>query len=556
MKSYVLMILLLLGCLGAQAQTESKTLVSLNKTNLEGLTEFKDWVQFDDTQKDFSIDVEPDGLAITNPRIQAEAWQPMVMVVPDGSFDLEEGHDYIVRLTIKVPSDGTYQVNIGSWECNEATRVSVKANLDFQIVDVEFPEYKGNVAGGHVLLQLGWVEGTTVVQEVEVFEKTGYWHNGEFQEMVRDESSLYNYVQAWDEKSQKALKDLLAGKRITDDQSIILIGEDMYCVRKDYPLPQGDYYVSDIYKLYLSNQEGKTVCIRPWIVMFLNDGFLIDDILEYLDNKVTSPNAPDENNRYVLDCHVNTSEEVLEIFKVLNVLYKSGKYGITYYYPGGHYFAVHPNDLPESYIPKHVYENGIRLVSEKNWEEETDCSVWYMFPDGEKDIAPKLIDDGLALTNPSLQAQIWLPESIVSSHDISLDKGSDYIVRLTMKVPSDGTYQVNMGTWESNNSNEFTVTASDDFQVFDVEFPDFTKDVEKFDNLKNCRVLLHYGWVVGTTILKKIQIYEKEKTEDGISVLKTVKSVNADDTIYNLAGQRVDASYKGVVIKNGKKYVK
>ena len=170
MKSYVLMILLLLGCLGAQAQTESKTLVSLNKTNLEGLTEFKDWVQFDDTPKDFSIDVEPDGLAITNPRIQAEAWQPMVMVVPDGSFDLEEGHDYIVRLTIKVPSDGTYQVNIGSWECNEATRVSVKANLDFQIVDVEFPEYKGNVAGGHVLLQLGWVEGTTVVKEVEVLE--------------------------------------------------------------------------------------------------------------------------------------------------------------------------------------------------------------------------------------------------------------------------------------------------------------------------------------------------------------------------------------------------
>ena len=170
MKHYVLMILLLLGCLGAQAQTESKTLVSLNKTNLEGLTEYIGWTMFDHTQEDFSIDVEPEGLAITNPRMQAEIWQPQVMVVPDGSFDLEEGHDYIVRLTIKAPSDGTYQVNIGSWSCNDQSRVSVKANLDFQIVDVEFPEYKGNVAGGHVLLQLGWVEGTTVVQEVEVLE--------------------------------------------------------------------------------------------------------------------------------------------------------------------------------------------------------------------------------------------------------------------------------------------------------------------------------------------------------------------------------------------------
>lgn len=170
MKSYVLMILLLLGCLGAHAQTEDKKLVSLCKTNLEGLTEYHGWSMYDFTQEDFAIDVKPEGLAITNPSMQAEIWQPQVMVVPDGSFDLEEGHDYIVRLTIKAPSDGTYQVNIGSWGCNDVGRFSVKANLDFQIVDVEFPEYKGNVAGGHALLQVGWVEGTTVVKEVEVLE--------------------------------------------------------------------------------------------------------------------------------------------------------------------------------------------------------------------------------------------------------------------------------------------------------------------------------------------------------------------------------------------------
>ena len=170
MKSYVLMILLLFGCLGTHAQTEDKKLVSLCETNLEGLTEYNGWSMSYFTQEDFSIAVEPEGIAITNPRMQAEIWQPQVMLVPGGSFDFEEGHDYIVRLTIKVPSDGTYQVNIGSWECNEATRVSVKANLDFQIVDVEFPEYKGNVAGGHVLLEVGWVEGTTVVKEVEVLE--------------------------------------------------------------------------------------------------------------------------------------------------------------------------------------------------------------------------------------------------------------------------------------------------------------------------------------------------------------------------------------------------
>ena len=39
----------------------------------------------------------------------------------------------------------------------------------------------------------------------------------------------------------------------------------------------------------------------------------------------------------------------------------------------------------------------------------------------------------------------------------------------------------------------------------------------------------------------------------GINTVKTVRVV--DGTRYNLAGQKVDSSYKGVVIKNGKKMV-
>ena len=31
-------------------------------------------------------------------------------------FPLEQSHNYIVRLTLKVPSDGTYVVDMGSWE--------------------------------------------------------------------------------------------------------------------------------------------------------------------------------------------------------------------------------------------------------------------------------------------------------------------------------------------------------------------------------------------------------------------------------------------------------
>ena len=38
------------------------------------------------------------------------------------------------------------------------------------------------------------------------------------------------------------------------------------------------------------------------------------------------------------------------------------------------------------------------------------------------------------------------------------------------------------------------------------------------------------------------------------SVKKVELSAN-ESAIYNLAGQKVDASYKGVIIKNGKKFI-
>jgi hypothetical protein len=44
-------------------------------------------------------------------------------------------------------------------------------------------------------------------------------------------------------------------------------------------------------------------------------------------------------------------------------------------------------------------------------------------------------------------------------------------------------------------------------------------------------------------------------TETGISNV-TAKSANSSAVIYNLAGQRVDNGFKGIVVKDGKKFVK
>ncbi|MBO6031234.1 MAG: hypothetical protein J6Q22_07160, partial [Prevotella sp.] len=47
-----------------------------------------------------------------------------------------------------------------------------------------------------------------------------------------------------------------------------------------------------------------------------------------------------------------------------------------------------------------------------------------------------------------------------------------------------------------------------------------------------------------------------KETIDQLAGIKGVKQVKANNgLIYNLAGQRVDASYKGLVIKNGVKAI-
>ena len=50
---------------------------------------------------------------------------------------------------------------------------------------------------------------------------------------------------------------------------------------------------------------------------------------------------------------------------------------------------------------------------------------------------------------------------------------------------------------------------------------------------------------------EKLNFNDKETT--GITNVNAAES--NDDTLYNLAGQKVNAAYKGIVIKNGKKYI-
>ena len=161
----------------------------------------------------------------------------------------------------------------------------------------------------------------------------------------------------------------------------------------------------------------------------------------------------------------------------------------------------------------------------------------------------EIVSDGIAIINPCLQDEIWYNWAFVLAN-FPLEEGPDYIVRLTLKVPSDGAYYIELGSINRKEilSRQVSVKGSDTFQIIDVEYPEYKCDA-KDDGF----VILGCGWVVGTTILKEVELLERTSTNDIISV-KAAKGSN--DTLYNLAGQKVDASYKGFVIQNGKKIVK
>ena len=139
----------------------------------EVLVASQDWVTpwFDNGGTNATCALTADGIAITNPKVQTDMWTPQTEICV-GNLTLKKDHYYIVRLTIKVPSNGTYFMHLGSWESYDECDFTLNASDDFQVIDLKFDEYHYNVDDAHVLFQSGYVKGTTVIQNVQVLDVT------------------------------------------------------------------------------------------------------------------------------------------------------------------------------------------------------------------------------------------------------------------------------------------------------------------------------------------------------------------------------------------------
>lgn len=377
-----------------------------------------------------------------------------------------------------------------------------------------------------------------------------------FEELLPGKPFTYRYVEAMDDASENFLNDLYASMKDAGDNSIIKRSKGGWYVKNNYSLPEGNYYESAFHKKYLHEDNGIIYIIRPVVTITLRKGCQIDGLLEYFGDKVTldkSQSYGGSPTQYWLTFHMSTSKEVLEAISqwydidqssIITMRPKTYELYVDY---DSHLISV----LNDSNGENDEYDRN--LITEMDWE-----GVWPGIYDASN---LESTDEGLAITNSQLWEHPYDGGMTGIAHRFPLVQGHDYIIRISLKVPSDGTYWLDMCSWDSWDSGsnypcEIPVTASDDFQVIEVECPDYFPKGTKGEEYQNCMVMLGCGQVVGTTIVKKVEVYEVNNSnakETGITAVHACQK--ADNAIYNLAGQKVSSSYKGIVIQNGKKVV-
>ena len=117
-------------------------------------------------------------------------------------------------------------------------------------------------------------------------------------------------------------------------------------------------------------------------------------------------------------------------------------------------------------------------------------------------------------------------------------------------------------TVESADDNIVKVVYAVFFDNWDESNNVDNKNLEMTSEKEGTKVFKFYNW---TGVSKKVVLNVKKAflrsvtitsvTAAGIKNVQTIE-VNENAPIYNLAGQRVDKDYKGVVVQNGKKFIK
>lgn len=137
---------------------------------------------------------------------------------------------------------------------------------------------------------------------------------------------------------------------------------------------------------------------------------------------------------------------------------------------------------------------------------------------------------------------------------------------LTLTLPSEGTLKVYARTGSNGDLDRNIVLTQDGTELANkilLESEAVSVDMEASDGTVTAKnvypaisVAVTKGDVIITYPTNSVNIYGFElSSTNGISTISSVASAKSTAT-YNLAGQQVSDSYKGIVIQNGKKFLK
>ena len=193
-------------------------------------------------------------------------------------------------------------------------------------------------------------------------------------------------------------------------------------------------------------------------------------------------------------------------------------------------------------------EVGPAIIAEVDWTQKSEWDGgWYS-----TDYAEVSVEQGTGLIincTSDGTTNYWEPQVPMIGGIAEIAEGGQYQVKFQFTSPVAGELRLDFYSWAEGESASMA-------QVFEVAEGDNDLTIDFLDyptGTHNAGIFYQCGKLPGKHIIKKVEVWDLEADPSAIKTVKTAKKFNG--AMYNLAGQKVNASYKGVVIKDGKKYI-
>lgn len=134
-----------------------------------------------------------------------------------------------------------------------------------------------------------------------------------------------------------------------------------------------------------------------------------------------------------------------------------------------------------------------------DWTEQTAYNMWYATETMKKDNISVSKEDGLSVKNETATDNWKIQYQL--GNNVSLKKGTDYSIKITMKGSTDGHATVGMGTWGCSQTK---VDFTDQYATYTLPYTSVYEGKDGF-------ILMQSGDFVGTIYVKSIEVVHSEK---------------------------------------------